>query len=61
MSLEPPTSVEQHDSHLFPLPSLQALAVLKLNLDLLLFWQITTKEKDDNFSKLFGALYRRGK
>lgn len=57
MSLEPPTSVEQYeDSHLFPLPSLQALVVLKLNFDNLLFWQITTKEKDDNFSKALWSI-----
>lgn len=39
-----------HDAtHVFCWPSPRAVAVLKRDFDLLLFWEIKTKEKDDSF------------
>lgn len=46
----PPAWNKQHDAiYLLSQPSLKAVAALKLNFDLLLLWEIKTKEKDDNF------------
>lgn len=53
-----------HDAtHVFCWPSPRAVAVLKRDFDLLLFWEIKTKEKDDSFffPKRFGALHGRAK